>query len=223
MKKLSTVITLCLFVLIYLPVSTVAQDFEGVVHYEISDVEFDGGAQEMPYMVKGNKARAEFGQGQQKGAMIIMPDESKMVVLVDAMKGYMTMDFDQSEEDMEEQYDETEVTKTGETKQIAGRECEVWRTHSQDNTIETCMAKGMGTFMMPKNPGGQDNTPEWVKEFIDEGAMPLEVVEVDNGDRTLQMKAVKIEEKSLSSDLFEIPDGYRDVTSMMERMKNRGN
>lgn len=219
MKKLLTALSLILFVLLYLPTTTAAQDFEGVIHYEVSNMEYGGGKEEMPYMVKGSKARMEFGQGQEKGAMIFMPEESKMVVLVENMKGYMTMDLD--DEDEMEEYSDTEVSKTGETKEIAGRQCEVWRTHSSENTIETCMAKGMGNFVTPKNPMGQDNTPDWVKEFMDEGAMPLEVIEVTEGDRKLQMKAVKIEEKSLSSDLFEIPEGYRDVTSMMNQMRNR--
>ncbi len=220
MKKSFRLVLLFLFALLYLPISTTAQDFEGIIHYEISNMEYSGGTEEMPYMVKGSKARMEFGQGQQKGAMIVMPEESKMVILVDAMKGYMTMDTEQTEEEMEE-YSDTEVTKTGETKQISGRQCEVWRIHSSENTIETCMAKGMGTFMTPQDPTGQDNIPQWVKKFMDEGAMPLEVIEITNGDRKLQMKAVKIEEKTLSSDLFEIPEGYRDVTSMMNQMRNR--
>lgn len=220
MKNLFTLFSLSVFVLFCLPTATVAQDFEGVIHYEISSMENGDGTEEMPYMIKGNKARMEFGEGQQKGAMIVMPEESKMILLVDAMKGYITMNTEHTDEEMEN-YSDTEATKTGETKVIAGKQCEVWRVHSEDNTIEACMAKGMGTFMLPKSPMGESNTPDWVQEFIDEGAMPLEVIEITNGERKLQMKAVKIEEKSLSPDLFEIPEGYTDVTEMMNQMRNR--
>lgn len=217
MKNLPVQILLFLGILIYVPALSSAQDFEGVIYYEINDMK-EQGMEEMPYMIKGPKARMEFGSGQEKGAMILMPEESQMVILIETMKGYMKMDTRDAEGEMDD-YSDTDATKTGETKTIAGRECEVWNIKSEENTIEACMAKGMGTFMMPKSPMAKDNTPEWVKELMDEGAMPLEVIEIKNGNRSVQMRATRIEEKSLSDDLFTIPEGYRDMSDMMKQMQ----
>lgn len=219
MKNYLTQLFLSFFVLCCFPFLSMGQDFEGTIYFEVSDLAKEG-IDEMPYMIKGNKARMEFGDGQQKGAMLLLPDESKMVIIMDAMKGYMSMDTDQTPGEAED-FTNTEATKTGETKSIAGRSCEVWKIESEDSMIETCMAKGMGTFMLPKSPMGQDNAPQWAKELMAQGAMPLEVVELENGNRSIQMRATRIEEKSLSADLFEIPDGYNDMSGMLQQMQNR--
>lgn len=216
MKKLSLTTIIILFLTVLFSVPTTAQDFEGVIYFEISDLS-NQGINEVPYMVKGNKGRMEINQNGQKNAMLMLPAESKMVVLIEQMQGYMEMDTNTGEND--EEWEETEMTNTGETKTIAGRTCEVWRTESEDGTYETCIAEGMGTFMMPSSPMQKRKAPEWAKRFAEKGAMPLEVVKIKNGTRTVQMKATRIEEKSLSDDLFEVPDGYRDMSDMMKRMQ----
>lgn len=209
------ILILCCF-----PFTSIAQDFEGTIYFEVSDLTKQGMG-EMPYMVKGNKARMEFGQGQQKAAMLFLPEESKMVIIMDAMKGYINMDTNTSSDNAND-FTEADVTKTGETKNIAGRDCDVWKIKSEDDTtMEACMAMGMGSFMMPKSPMAEDNTPQWAKELMAQGAMPLEVIELKNGDRSIQMRATRIEEKSLSDDLFKIPEGYNDMSGMIQQMQNR--
>jgi hypothetical protein len=219
MKNYLAQLFLWVLILCCFPFLSMGQNFEGIVYFEVSDLTKQGMG-ELPYMIKENKARMEFGEGQQKGAILLLPDESKMVFVMDAMKGYITMDADQAPNDTEEITD-AEASKTEKTKTIAGRECEVWQIESENNIIEACMAQGMGTFMMPKSPMGQDNTPQWAKELIAQGAMPLEVIELKNGNQTVQMRATKIEEKSLSADLFEIPNGYNDMSGMMKQMQNQ--
>lgn len=196
--------------------SSTAQNFEGIIHYEIPTQQNESFT-DMSYMIKGNKSRMEFNKSGQKGAMLYFPEESKMVVLIDAQKAFISMDAADNK-DMND-YSDVEAVKTGDTKTIAGKQCEVWKIDSKDNTVEACMAKGMGTFMMPKNPMGGDSTPQWAKELMDEGAMPLEVIEIEGGNRALMMRAKKIEEKSLSDDLYVIPDGYRDMSAMMRQMQ----
>ncbi|HLR24259.1 MAG TPA: DUF4412 domain-containing protein, partial [Fodinibius sp.] len=88
-------------------------------------------------------------------------------------------------------------------------------------TLSMCVAKDLGTFMSPGNPMAKKSAPDWAKKVIAEGYMPLEVIEEANGSKRVQMKATKIEEKSLSPDLFTIPDGYKDMSSMMRQMMNR--
>lgn len=216
MKKVNQLlITICVLCFFYSP--TQAQDFEGTIYYDILNSN-DEGISQMSYMIKGQKTRLEFGGNQNKGSMLYLPEESKIVFLIDAQKGYMSLDAHEAGT-KEDDLANVEATKTGETKTIAGRSCEVWKVVSDNNTVEACMTKGIGTFMMPKNPMARDNTPAWAKELMDEGAMPLEVVEIKNGDRSVNMIATKIEEKSLPADLFEIPEGYRDMSAMLKQIQ----
>ena len=196
-----------------------AQDFEGVIYYEIPEMTKQGMG-EMPYMIKGSKIRMEFGEGMQKGALLFMPDESKMAYILDAMKGFMMMDL-KNQFTEKSTTDKTSVEQTGTMKTIAGKQCEVWTITTEDNVVEACMAKGLGTFMMPQNPMAQANTPNWARELIEGGAMPLEVVQIEDDKQSVQMRATKIEERSLSAGLFEIPSGYNDMSGMMKQMMNR--
>ena len=222
MKKLSLTLLAALFIAVTSSIPTQAQDFEGVIHFEIPEMT-NQGMGEMPYMVKGNKGRMEMNHMGQKNAMLMLPEESKMVMIIEKMQGYIEMNTDEdrvSDSDMEDA-NNADMTNTGKTKTIAGRTCEVWRMEAEDGTFETCMANGMGTFMMPQNEMRKGQAPKWAQTFAEKGAMPLEIVEIKNGNRSVQMKATKIEEKSLSDDLFEIPDGYRDMSGMMKGMQNR--
>lgn len=196
-----------------------AQDFEGVIYFEIPEMSQQGMG-ELPYMVKDSKVRMEFGNGAQAGAMIFMPDQNKMTFILEPMKGYMTMDMDDPEA-MDDADDYTSMVKKDETKTIAGRECEVWEVTDTQNTYQLCVARGMGNFMMPQNPMAQSNTPKWAQEAMTGGFMPLEVIDITGGSRELKMRATKIEEKSLSASLFEIPQGYNDMSSMMKQMMNQ--
>lgn len=210
---------MCFIILVGVNSLSVAQDFEGVIHYEIPEMTKQGMGQ-MPYMVKNGKVRMEFGKGNQGGAMIFMPEENKMAVIMEAMKGYMTMEIDDPETkgDID---NNTNMKSTGDTKTIAGKSCEIWEVNDPNNSYRLCVAKGMGNFMMPQNPMAKSNTPQWAKEAMAGGFMPLEVIETGGGKEDLKMRATRIEEKSLSASLFEIPEGYNDMSSMMKQMMNQ--
>ncbi|WP_441001193.1 DUF4412 domain-containing protein [Fodinibius sp. SL11] len=222
MKKLLLTLLAGFFVAVSFSTPIQAQNFEGVIYFEMADLAKQGMG-EIPYMVKGNKGRMEINHMGQKNAMLMLPDESKMVMIIEQMKGYMEMDLnDTSNKNAEmDKTSEIDMTNTGETKTIAGKTCAVWRMESEDGTFETCMAKGLGTFMMPQNQMQKQQAPAWAQKFAEEGSMPLEIIEIKNGKRTTQMKATKIEEKSLSDDLFKVPEGYRDMSGMMKGMQNR--
>lgn len=203
-----------------LPLLATAQNFEGIIYYQIPEMEQQG-MSEMPYMIKENKVRMEFGTGMQKGALLLLPDESKMTFIIDSMQGFITMDMDKQYDESKEPEEMPEITQTGQTKMIAGKSCEVWKIQTDDSLVEACMAKGMGNFMMPQSPMARSNTPQWAQKIMDGGAMPLEVIEIKGDKQTVQMRATKIEEKALSADLFVIPKGYNDMSAMMQQMRNR--
>lgn len=224
MKTQNYYLTASLFTaLLLMGISNISysQDFEGVIYYEIPEMASQG-LGEMPYMVKGSKVRMEFGNGAQGGAMIFMPDENKMALIMEAMKGYMTMDIEETATG-DEPAEITDMKKTGETKTVANHNCEIWVVNDEENSFELCVAQGMGTFMMPRNPMMQASTPQWAKDAMAQGFMPLEIIDVANGKEDIKMRATRIEEKSLSPALFEIPEGYNNMTSMMKQMMNRNN
>ncbi|HKK45156.1 MAG TPA: DUF4412 domain-containing protein [Balneolaceae bacterium] len=222
-KNVISALLLGVFLISGLQFPAVAQNFEGVIYYQVPEMA-NQGMGEMPYMIKGSKARMEFGQGNQKSAMLFLPSESKIVMIIEAMKGYMSMDYNNEIDADDASQDHTTVTKTGEMKTIAGRSCEVWNITSDKDNMEVCMAKGLGNFMIPQNPMSRQNTPAWAQEIMDSKAMPLEVLEINgDGSKTIQMKASRIEEKTLSPELFEIPKGYNDMSAMLKQMQNQGN
>lgn len=202
---------------------TNAQSFEGTIRYSMQEME-TGEMAEMLYMIKDSKTRIEFGEGQQKGVMLLLPEESKSVVLINQMKGYITMDQDLFETPRNQNTD-FKLDKTGETKSIAGHSCEVWIIENEEETFNVCMAKDLGSFMMPENPmGNSRNIPNWAKEAIAEGVMPLEVVRTSDDQENIQMQATSISRKSLDSSLFEIPADYKDMSGMLKQMmKGNGN
>lgn len=205
---------ICLLgVLLFTGIDIQAQNFEGVIHYEVEDMKA-AGMGEMVYMIKDNKARMEYGQGAQQGAVLFFPEKKQMAIIISQMKGYMLMDTD----DLDETTNEERATATGETKTIAGHTCEVWTISSAEEDYEACIARGMGNFIMP-NP--QQNTPKWAQALMEEGFMPLEVVTINEGEQKVEMKATNIEEKQLDTSLFSIPEGYKDMTSMMNQMYNQ--
>lgn len=229
MKNFKRSLPICLISIISLfglVSETNAQDFEGVIFYEIPEMAAQGMG-EMPYMVKGEQVRMEFGKGTQGGALIFMPESNQMVFILESLKGYMTLEVDDPTANAGTanggEDENTRMDKTGETKNIAGRTCEVWQVTDAENTFRLCVAKGLGNFMMPKNPMAQSNTPEWAKEAIAGGFMPLEVIEINDENSELKMRATSIEEKSLSDSLFQIPEGYNDMSSMMKQMMDHGN
>lgn len=216
---------LALLLTLGLNIQAKAQNFEGIIHYQFDKME-QRNMGDIQYMIKNNQIRMEFGMGTQSGAMLYDPTETKMTFIMDKMKSYMSMDMgDMSQKSSyDSKWEESEIDKTGQTKQVAGHPCEIWKiSNDKGDNLTMCMADDLGTFMTPGNPMARKQAPDWAKEIIAEGFMPLEVIEESGGSETVQMQATKIEKKSLSDNLFEIPEGYRDMSGMMKQMMNRRN
>ena len=200
-----------------------AQQFEGIIHYKFSQ-EFNENTPEMAYMVKNSKIRIQFNSGNEHGAMLYLPADSTMIVLIDKVHSYIKMNTNQfrNDDNYKGKWENSHLDKTGQMKTIAGYKCEVWKVSNNDgDQLTMCMAKGLGTFMTPGNPMNNKNAPDWAREIIKKGYMPLEVVKEEGGHKTTEMQATKIEKKSLDASLFKIPDGYRDMTSMMQGVMNK--
>lgn len=226
-KRIFPFITgLCLIFIFGGSNKSLAQNFEGVIHYQFDQMQQQNMG-DIEYMVKGERVRMQFGEGARSGAMIFLPQKSKIMFIMDQMKSYMSMDMNQKDDNdsYSDKWEKSQVDKTGQSKTIAGHSCEVWKvSNNNGDKLSLCMADDLGTFMSPGNPMTKRNAPAWAKEIVSEGYMPLEVIEESDGDKRVQMRAIKIEEKSLSDDLFAVPEGYNDMSKMMKQMmKQRQN
>lgn len=213
---------LAAFVLFLCTTDLKAQDFEGVVYYK-TPASTSAQMGEMAYMIKGNKVRMEMGSGQNTVAVLYQPESAETIVIIDRMQAFMKMDTKgQASGNMAgAKVAAPEVEKTGQTKTIAGRSCEVWTiTHESGENFSMCMNEELGPFVTPKNPISNQQAPAWAQSIETGAAFPLEIKQTGNENKMI-LQATKIEEKSLEASLFEVPENYRDMSSMMKDMQNR--
>ncbi|MDX1670757.1 MAG: DUF4412 domain-containing protein [Balneolaceae bacterium] len=198
-----------------------AQDFEGVIHFEVPEMR-QSQTGDLIYMIKGDKARLEFGQGNQKAVMLYFSDKNQMVLLMHQMRGYVKFDAREKGQEVSNTVRNSQIEKTGRTKTVAGRSCTIWLSMEDRKEYEICAARGMGNFILPKMPmSAADNTPNWAEEVFSEGFMPLEVARVSSGNRReVKLKATRIVSKSLQESLFMIPSDYEDMSDALMQMGN---
>ncbi|MEO8635978.1 MAG: DUF4412 domain-containing protein [Gemmatimonadales bacterium] len=196
-----------------------AQGFEGVVTWQMSE-----GQMAMTQMYKGSQVRMEMNQGGHEGVMLLDNSMSTMTMLMPQQKMYMTMNT-KSMPGMAHTDDGTppKLTATGKTETIAGRTCEVYRYAEEagkPETMEMCVAKGMGFFMMGQSPMGGGGpmgnlsmvagNPEYAKLYKG-GFFPLRISRLDGNSAKVMMLAKSVEAKTLDASLFTIPAGFTEM------------
>lgn len=226
MTRISKFLRAALWLILVAAGTASAQSFEGLIRFEVYP---DAGAPAsgpngLKYYVKDSKIRMEFEAAPQQSAAIIYDaQQAKMTMLMDQMKAYMTLPTDKYAEQYQQQMPTDQpYTRAGKTKTVAGRTCELWISQEDGETTEMWVAKGMGSFMMPDNQPGplMKSQPEWLKEAMEGGFMPLEISTTENGKTRLVMKATSVEPGKLDAELFSIPDGYNDMSGMMQQFQD---
>jgi hypothetical protein len=178
-------------------------------------------------MYKGSQVRMEMNQGGREGVMLLDNSASSMTMLMPQQKMYMTMDLKSmampgGAHDMD--HAAPKLTATGKTETIAGRTCEVYRYAEEagkPETMEMCVAKGMGYFMMGQGPMGGGGgplgnlakvgaNPEYAKLYKD-GFFPLRLSRLEGSSSKVMMQAQSIEAKRLDAGLFTVPAGYSEM------------
>ncbi|HKI43745.1 MAG TPA: DUF4412 domain-containing protein [Balneolales bacterium] len=215
---------------LFLPAQLFAQKtFQGIVTFKL-DAQGNS-PNSFTYYLKGDKARMEMEMPAQaqmgKAAFIIDGGKREMITLIPQMKMYMQMQMSpvDSTGDNGKADDGEKPVKVGDTEVILGHKCDHWRINDEDGgTVDLWNAKGFGNFMMPGSmsgmPGG-GRQPQWIKDMMSQGFFPLKVVVTKkDGSTEMSMVATKIEEKDLSSSLFEVPSGYNKMN--IPNMGNMG-
>ena len=148
------------------------------------------------------------------GAMAGMPDAKGMKMIVDLSK--TRSDAATSKAD---------IKKLGTTQKIAGLSCDDYQiTDENGKGVKACITSSLGRFMLPDMSGGMGRRgggggqPAWAKAFGDRPAFPLKVV---SDDGSTSMEVTSVDRAPVAASLFEIPDGYVDMSAMMRGRSGR--
>lgn len=194
-----------LFALLLLTQTLIAQSsFEGKVVFDLKE---DGQQQTLNYFAKDKRFRMDMPD---KGGTILFDSRRfKMYVLVDEQKMYMESDM----MPMSAASGGGSISKTGESKNILGYECEKFIFTQKDMKGEAWMTKELGAFMFFME--SQQEVPDWQSEILDAGYFPLQVTQHDQRrDVTSVYNVKEVTPMELSDELFKVPSNYQKLDLM---------
>jgi hypothetical protein len=184
--------------------STLGQaSFEGEV---VFNVEEEGKQQVIKYYSKDKRYLMNMPE---KGGSIIFDSHIlKMYVIVHEEKMYMESPMMPMSAG-----GGGSITKTGETKNILGYDCEKFLFRQKDRSGEAWMTDELGAFMFFME--SQQEMPDWQSEVLDAGYFPLHVTEYDKDGNIESIFNVKeVTPMQLSADLFVVPSSYKKLDLM---------
>ncbi|MGE0127246.1 MAG: DUF4412 domain-containing protein [Blastocatellales bacterium] len=186
---------------------------------------------EIKYAIKGTRTRVETQLSQggtQTGVMLMDLSSSTQTMMMPQTKTYMTMNWgDVADTMMKDVPDETfKATTTGKTETVAGFTCQHWLVGDKQDT-DICLAQGLGYFGGGGQSGGVFDklknlalgdkmkaqlaaNPEFAK-FVEGGAFPLKMAQIENGQSKTIMEVTNVERKSLDDSLFTVPADYKKM------------
>ena len=187
-----------------------AQAFEGSITMRMSGRGPQGAMnQQMEYLVRGGKLRVNMGGPGAGMAMIAVPQEKKIYMLVSAQNSYMEMNLPDAEaaaKNAKVPVEDVKVTRTGKMETVAGLSCEHVQVTSKSGATDLCLTKELGRFVNPMD-GMRGAMAPWQKQIANE--FPLKVTMADG---TVPLEVTKVERKRLSNELFTIPESYTKMT-----------
>jgi hypothetical protein len=190
---------------------------------------------EIKYAIKGTRTRIEtqLSQGSsQTGVMLMDLSSGTQTMLMPQTKTYMTMNWGGMAEMMVKEAgndipdDAFKATTTGKTETVAGFTCQHWLFGDKQDT-DVCLAQGLGYFGGGGQSGGVFDklknlamgdkvkaqlaaNPEFAK-FVEGGAFPLKIAQIENGQSKTIMEVTSVERKSLDDSLFTVPADYKKM------------
>jgi hypothetical protein len=133
-----------------------AKPFEGKVVMEMHSGKHNS---TMTYFVRNNAVRLETQdqKGRNSFASIILPEEKKLILLMDEQRSYMVhpFDMDKAVATAQETLKAPAPQKTGRSEKICGYSCDEYTTTHGSDTTAIWVAEGFGYF--PLSGGGRGN------------------------------------------------------------------
>ncbi|WP_411278954.1 DUF4412 domain-containing protein [Gemmatimonas sp.] len=189
------------------PRTLAAQPFEGAVTMRMSAKGANGlQRQEMEYLVRNGKVRVSMGGPAGAMSLLSVPQEQKVYVLIAAQKSYMEMPIAGAASSVAAKPPtDAKITRTGRLETVAGYSCEHVTVASAAQTVDLCLAKGLGGYVNPLASMPRSSEPAWQQMLTADGGFPLKVTMADG---SVPLEVVKIEKKKLANDLFSVPLNY---------------
>jgi hypothetical protein len=114
-----------------------------------------------------------------------------------------------------------DVKKLGTSETILGMSCDDYEiTNTGGQPTRMCVTSALGRFTLPQMDGGMGRrgggaqTPAWAQAFGNKPMFPLKVWSTDG---KLAMEVIAVDKGSVPASMFEIPEGYVDMASIMGR------
>jgi hypothetical protein len=218
MKKFKWSLALILGVLLTAGRSMAFGDFEGQVDMKMTHKGSDK-VTDMKYLVKGSKLRmqVESAESKYKVATIMDMKKHQLITVMDDKKMYMVTDIHPEKFAGPKKDHHFSIKKTGNSETILGHDCQEWDYSSDDSSGKIWFTKGLGNWWGNSMAAQSDKLPSdqkaMVKTMLSEKLFPMKYQFNDkSGTATGTMEVTNIEKKSLSSDLFEPPAGYKKVS-----------
>src|SRR5579872_4964141 len=190
-----------------------AGNFEGEVDMKINKLNTNGHL--IQYFVKGHKARfqADSSDGKSSGSGIYDWQTNQIILLIDKQKMYMVSQT-HPEKFHYGNDKHFKITKTGNSENILGYDCQEWAYTSDDNNGKIWFASGIGNWWANQMAAQADKLPPdqraLVEVAVDQKLFPMkwETTDKSNSYRG-GGEVVKVEKKSIDESFFEPPAGYK--------------
>jgi len=203
-QKIKPLFLVFLFILFLSnPEMVASQNFEGIIQYEIPELQDKIGTDQLDYMIKGDMIRIEYESGKSRSTSILYETETEMMFIsIGMLGGHVEVPPDDVQlnfMDEEPNFEKTEQTKT-----VNGKSCEVWKATIENDLYHYCFIPETADFILPINSVTAGSVPVWAGVNLPDNHLPLEVNMIQNGEEITVMKAIQFEEKQLNRRLFSI-------------------
>lgn len=188
-------------------------DFEGSVSLRLSARTPQGVTmQPVEYLVRGGKVRVNVAGPLGGMAMLAVPREQKLYVLMAAQNAYSELPMSAAVTAAAgavpaEAAGDVKMVRTGRRETIAGYACEHVQVTAAAQTTDVCLSTALGRYVNPLESLRGSAVPAWQRAVGGEG-FPLKVTLPDG---TVALEVTKVEPKRLANDLFSVPLSYTRI------------
>lgn len=188
-------------------------DFEGSVSLRLSARTPQGVTmQPVDYLVRGGKVRVNVAGPLGGMAMLAVPREQKLYVLMAAQNAYSELPMSAAVTAAAgavpaEAAGDVKMVRTGRRETIAGYACEHVQVTAAAQTTDVCLSTALGRYVNPLESLRGSAAPAWQRAVGGEG-FPLKVTLPDG---TVALEVTKVEPKRLANDLFSVPLSYTRI------------
>lgn len=211
---LGRIVAVCLAI-IGLPWLGHAGDFEGVIRMRSTTM---GTPEQYLLYLKGDRLRLENDtDAEDKGVLVFDAKARQGFGVEPDDQLYYVFPMEELPGDMSKKLlDDVLITRTGKTKKVAGRVCDLYVAKGKADGMseEVCLGNGLGnpalTGLMTGDARSPLEFPSWLLDLAKARAFPLRViVRSKDGQEESRLEATKVEPRAVEDSLFTPPPGYK--------------